>query len=391
MKDYHVIIFLGRLPSLTYFMERFIDFAKLHKIDYYAVDVNKEETYNSKYFDLYAEQENVIMVTFNNIGVRLMASDGSNLWKKNNIPVFDCIVDHPRNFDDIMLKPECDLYVFSLDEDHVEYIKRYYKKIKGVFFSPNGGNEVNSSIPFRKRKMDVIYMGECQKKIGAYPVLHQFSDGGQKFFSGCISNLANQPMKATETIIEQYCKDNAEYISEETLFELKSNYSGFIEATVRRFYKLEGMKALSDAGVHVDVFGTESWLDEDYPYSDNIVLHGRIPVNEMMDEIGNAKISLCFIPWFKKGCSEKNFDSMLNAAVCVTDRSDYLNEHYMDGKNIVYFDLNNPRQMANDVKWLLDHPDEAEKIARNGYNTAKKYDTWMNRFEYIWSVITQSV
>lgn len=168
-------------------------------------------------------------------------------------------------------------------------------------------------------------------------------------------------------------------MSDDVLLELNIKYAGYVEGMVRRHYKLECMKALDDAGIHVNVFG-DGWVDDDYIFSDNIVLHERIKVDKLMDLIGQAKISLCFIPWYKKGCSEKNFDSMLNGALCVTDRSEYLEKNYKDGYNIVFFDLNSPEQMAADIRWLLDNPDEAEKIARRGYYTARKYDTWKCRF-----------
>ena len=78
---------------------------------------------------------------------------------------------------------------------------------------------------------------------------------------------------------------------------------------------------------------------------------------------------------------------MLNGALCVSDHSEYLDDHYKDGENIIYFDLNNPKQMALDVKWLLEHPDAAQMIATRGYKTAKTYDQWENRFEHVLEVI----
>ena len=391
MKDYHVIVFLGRLIGPTYYAEQFLAFAQKHNIDCYIVNVNDEKTYNSEAFDLFAAQPNTVVLTFNNIGVHLLSESGNNFWKEKNIPVFDYIVDHPRNFADSMLIPPCDLYVFALDKDHVEYIKQYYKDLKGVYFSPNGGTEVNSSLPFKDREIDVLYMGNCQKKKDAFPAVECFEDGGVDFFSWCITNLVLNPMSATEHIIDSYFSEKKIDASDQAIYDLKRDYSGYIESTVRRYYKLEGMKALDDEGVHVDIYGNSDWIDDEYPFSDNIVLHERIGREELMEIIGHAKISLCFIPWFKRGCSEKNFDSMLNGALCVTDRSEYLNTNYRDGENIIFFDLNNPKQMAADVKWLLSHPDKASAIAHKGYKTAKKYDTWMERFEYVWSVIRNEV
>ena len=74
---------------------------------------------------------------------------------------------------------------------------------------------------------------------------------------------------------------------------------------------------------------------------------------------------------------------MLNGALCVTDSSEYLKINYKDGYNIVFFDLNNPSQMAADIKWLLANPESAQEIAQRGYETCLKYDTWNNRFDFV--------
>ena len=381
MSNLNVIVFIGIIRHLTYFMERFIEYANSCGINCYIVDVNKEETFNSAAFYQFATRPNTIMFTFNNIEVGLQSSSGNNFWQEKNIPVFDYIVDHPRNFEDTMLEPPCDLYVFSLDMNHVAYINRFYPKVKEAIFSPNGGTAVGKDLPYADRIIDVLYMGSCQVAVD-FPLIEDLPNNGADFYYSCISMLQENTMLTTEEAIEEYFLRSNIPASEELLHKLNHDYALYIERAVRRNTKLRGMKALSDAGVHVDIYGS-SWNDDAYPYSDNIIIHDRIEIDELMDLIGQAKISLCFIPWFKSGCSEKNFDSMLNGALCVSDRSNYLSEHYRDGYNIVYFDLDNPDQMAADVVWLLEHPDAAEQIAQKGKETATLYDTWDIRFENV--------
>ena len=161
-----------------------------------------------------------------------------------------------------------------------------------------------------------------------------------------------------------------------------------IEHTIRRFFKLRGIKALDDAGVKVDLWGY-NWSDDEIKFSDNITVHDFVPPEEVMRLCGDAKISLVFIGWQKRGCSEKNFDSFLSRAVCVSDSTEYLLEHYKDGDNIVYFDMQNMEQMAADIKYLLEHLDVAQKIADRGYETACKYDTWDVRYGQIYKMMCE--
>ncbi len=381
MSGFNVIVFLGMLVGPTYYIERFIDYMKRNNIEYYVVNTNITETFDNRLFDEFSSRPGTVMFTFNGIGVLLNDTDGNNYWKKHKIPVFDFIVDHPRNFSDLMIEPPCDLHVFTLDRNHEEYIRRYYPKIN-VFFSPNGGTDIRKSINYYDRDIEVLYMGSCGLKVTQFPCIDYFEDKGADFYRRVIDYMFTDSDLSTEDAIERYFVANDENIDDEFLSLLNIKCAGYIELYVRRQFKLRGIKALDVLNVHVDIWG-EDWEDEDYPFSSNINIHNRVNCEEIMEKITRSKISLCFIPWFKKGCSEKNFDSMLNGALCVTDKSEYLNEHYVDGYNIVFFDLNNPDQMAADVKWLLDNPREAEIIAKRGYETAKRYDTWDCRFERV--------
>ncbi len=369
---------MGILEGPDYYTNRFIDYIKEKKnIKYYIVNVKDRTSYESEEFEVFSNNKNVVMFTFNNVGIKL-ETKGVNYWKDKNIPVFDYIVDHPRYFEDSMLEPECDLHVFTLDEEHKEYIEKFYPRVKSVMFSPNGGTEVNGNIiKWEDRDIDVLYMGDCKPEYESYPDLEELGDRVEDFYTYTITKLVSTPMISTETAIESTLRDLSIAYDKELLYEFIKYCAPPIEAYVRRYFKLEGMKALDKSGVKVDVYG-RGWGDN--AFSDNIMLHGRIKRKELMNVIGRTKISLCFIPWFKRGCSEKNFDSMLNGALCVTDKSMYLCRNYTDGYNIVFFDLNNPEQMAMDIKWLLENPQMAKNIAIRGYETAKVNDTWTIRF-----------
>ncbi len=381
----HVVLFKGRLMTLDYFVDQLILFLENHGIDYYLVDTNKPETFNCPEFDRYLENQNIIMFTFNNIGIKLYTGD-ENIWKHYGIPVYSFIVDPPRAFSDALIHPECDIRVISLDKNRNDFVKEFYPKVKRTYYFPAAGVDVNSLLQLQDRELDVIYMGSCQPKEQTYPVLDYLEDGGSDLYNTVINYLVENTDITTEDAIRKYLESRFPDIDKEKLFEILILASKSIEDTVRRYFKIQGMYALDQMGVKVDIWG-KNWEDDDVPFSDNITVHGWIQPEELLKICGNAKISLVYMGWQKRGCSEKNFDSMLNRAVCVSDTSEYLRQHYTDGKNIVYFDMNNPAQMAYDVKWLLEHLDAAQKIADAGYRTAMLYDSWDVRYKEIFTMI----
>ena len=383
MIGFKIIFFLGPLETLRYFVERIIKSAETMGIEYLIADTNDPDSYDlSKLSSFIDSDVPTVMFTMNQIGILLKESD-ENYWKKHNVPVIDFIQDHPRNYDDTLLNPPCDIWAISLDQNNAEFIKRFYTKIKDVFFLPNGGTRVGEFIPFCNRTIDVIYMGNCQPEINEFPMINGLPENGNLFYGETIEMMINDPMLTTEEAIDNWFSYKNISISEENILSLNLAAAPYIENFVRRYFKQLGMHALDKAGVNVEIFGSDSWLDPQNPFSENIHLNERIPSSQINQLINSARISLCYIPWYKRGCSEKNFDSMLNGALCVSDKSEYLDRHYVDGKNIVLFDLDSPEQMAADVRWLLDHPHDAEEIARNGFLTAEKYDTWEKRFERI--------
>ena len=380
MREYKLIFFYGPLDALRYFVDRFVECSQKKNIQFLIADSTDPESYDLSRLNAFIEGDvPVFMFTMNHTGITLKEGE-ENYWKKHNISVFDFVQDHPRNYDDVLLDPPCDIKVLSLDKNNIDFIRRFYPGIKDVFFMPNGGTKVSEYIPFKNRAIDVLYMGGCQQPTDYFPPINGLPEQGMQFYTDVISVMADDPSLTTESAMEKwFCERNID-VTDDVLLTLNLQAAPYIENYIRRFFKLAGMHALDRAGVHVEIYGGDSWVDKDEPFSDNIHINPRISSEEMNSIISKARISLCFIPWYKRGCSEKNFDSMLNGALCVSDRSEYLEDHYPDGENIVYFDLRNPDQMACDIKWLLDNPSKAERIARKGYETAQKYDTWTERF-----------
>ena len=379
---FKLIFFYCPLDALRYFMDELAKCAGERGIDYLIADVSDPDSYKiSKLDGFLSDKVPTFMFTMNQAGIMLFDKDG-NYWKKRGIPVFDFIQDHPRNYEDVLFNPPCDIKAICLDQNNIKFIKRFYPGIKDIFFMPNGGTEVRGFIPFKDRSIDVLYMGGCQQPVEGFPKINGLPDDGIPFFMEVLEKLKTNSHLTTEEAIEEWFSERNIPVSEDVLLTLNLSAAPYIENAIRRYFKLLGMHALDKAGIHVEIYGGDSWVDSKNPFSDNIHINPRISSSELNSIISDAKISLCYIPWYKKGCSEKNFDSMLNGALCVSDKNMYLSEHYNDRENIVFFDMNAPDKMVADVKWLLEHDEEAERIAHNGYLTAGKYDTWKVRFDY---------
>lgn len=374
------------LETLDYFVEQLCVGAKKACIDYYIADARNPESYGGKKFYEYIEQEDCVLITFNQIGTMLFDDKDSNVWEKYNIPIYDIMVDHPRNYEDALINPLKVLNVLCIDKKHMDYIRTYYPNVNQVNFLPHGGcEEEKSTQEFNEREIDVLYVGSCQQEVNDFPAISILSDGGRELYNKVISLMITDSSYTTEEAIDKYFVENKIHVAKDVRLKLYNTCSFYIETFVRRYYKQLGMQELDKLGINVEIYG-DNWEDRNHKYGPNIKIHNRITSKDCNLLSGEAKICLNFMPWFKDGTSERVYNAMLNKSVCVSDRSIYLEEKFEDGENIVFFDLNNPAQMAMDVKFLLENPQVAKFIATNGYNKAKNQDEWENRLTEIISI-----
>ncbi len=377
---YNVVFFKGILETMDYFTDQLCIGAKELGCNIYVADSKDEASYNSEEFYEFLSRDNVFAVLLNHIGLNLQ-KDGENLWSKFSVMVFDFIQDHPRNFEDSLMEPVVDIHAIVLDDNHRKFIQRFYPKIKHIHFMPNGGAEVYGWMPYNERPIDVLYVGNCQRKLTNAPVISFLEDSGADFYASIFSFMKSNPSYTSEEAMERYFQERGFSVTEEMMYQLNKEPVMFIEENVRHYFKQRVLWYLSELGIKTEIYG-DNWQG-DFSINPNVKIHNRISSEGCNVLSGQAKICINCMPWYKDGCSERVFNTMLNASVCVSDPSRYLKENFEYGKDLVFYELDNIEQMACDILFLLDNPQMAENIAMNGYLKAKMYHSWKKRMKDI--------
>jgi glycosyltransferase involved in cell wall biosynthesis len=128
------------------------------------------------------------------------------------------------------------------------------------------------------------------------------------------------------------------------------------------------------AGLDVDSYGG-GW--------DN----GFIDFKEMAEVLGKSKISINF-----SGGADNNpqmklrpFEICASGALCLCEYTPALSNYYVVDEEIKVF--NTKEELDKLVTYYLEHEDEAEEIAKAGYDRTIAKHTWKQRFEEIFNVI----
>ncbi len=96
--------------------------------------------------------------------------------------------------------------------------------------------------------------------------------------------------------------------------------------------------------------------------------------------MGDSKIVLNTLPWFRDGSHERVFNAMLSGAVAVSETTQYL-EEALPSDAWVSFDLSpeSLEGLAQRILALLADESRLQGIASAGYEAALSAHTWENR------------
>ncbi|WP_170866747.1 glycosyltransferase family protein [Anaerocolumna jejuensis] len=324
------------------------------------------------------------MITFNFIGIGkdedFIMEDGELLWNQREVLCFNILVDHPFYYDkDFENLP--DYYkMFCIDNDHVNYVKRFYKKVKSVEFLPLAGTEIDSDyIPFYKRKFDIIFTGNYTPPTTFEKYINRIDDEYAAFYWRIVNELMTNTDMPMDKAMEKYIRLEIPDASEEDLKEGMAAMI-FIDLYVRFHFRGQVIKSLVDNGYIVHVFG-KGWDMLPCIHPENLIRHGSINSYECICNMKNTKISLNIMPWFKNGGHDRIFNSMLSKSVCVTDESEFIKNKYVEGQDYIKYSLSRINELPDKIEKILCDRKGSAEIAQNGYIKTKFAHTWKHRAE----------
>lgn len=340
----------------------------------YGVETEQIERMNSsivpKHFDAF--------IGFNSPLTALQMDDGTYIMDFFQCPFFNILVDPPY-YHNTALSPHMEnLYCIFLDEEHVEYCKQNYLPCKSVEMGYLIG-PIGDVIPYEERKIDVLFTGglyNSEEIKGAF-----YKESGNKaaieLFQYLIECGLEYPEYSTVELMKHWLKERSCEVDAETLNMLLGMVGVKAEYYLRGYYREKVVTALVEAGVKVHVAGG-GWerLSVKEEYRDNLVHMGSLDMKQTGEVTANSKILLNVMPWFKNGLHDRIPTAMHNGVVCVTDSSTYIDANFQDMENIVLYNLKEIEKLPDKVKWLLNNPDEAKKIADAGQQKAAAEYTW---------------
>ena len=373
-----VILLKGMLPELDFFIDCMAESLE----DAYVLDISQNIFYKQLGVLDAAIDETTHVITFDSVGLSVETSEGLNYWELKRVKFHNIFVDAPICFYNVLERHLKCMQVIVIDRNHKEFINTYYPDCP-VEFLPHGGAVLPSDkeIAYEDREVEVLYVGS--RKFEDQPVIiDSLPDGGRELFNMAEQTLIKYPHMTLEKVFDKYMDEVGIKLEPKTQLMIIGALYDVVLRKVRSCYQAKIIEALASAGIHVDVYYGEEWKEIAGKYPGYITVHEKILPEECLKLMHSSKITLNIQPWFKYGAHERIYNAMLNGSVCVTDTSEYLQKYFKNGRDIVFYELNDLDRLVKSVKMLLENPGYAKNIIENQKKAAAS-STWQNRIHNI--------
>lgn len=385
-----LVLFTNGVETLEFFSKEMGKTFEKRGISLFYFNL-KEPLRSTKLLKKFIKPHETAVVSFNFEGMEqeegIYDKSGVSLWDAYEIPCYNIVVDHPMYYHPFLMQVPKNYYHISIDRTHENYMRRYYPEIRRGGFLPLAGTALSDGYgkDIKERSMDVIFTGNYTPPSYCDKFIYGINDEYAEFYMDIIHDLLEHPDKVFEDVMEEHC---FAAMGENPLKDLRFTYSKsiFLDLYIRNFERGAVIKALADGGQKVHVFGKD-WDKLSCEYPENIVHYPQTDSKSCLQAIGDAKLSLNVMPWFKDGAHDRIFNSMLNGAVSVTDGSIYLREKFTDQKELLFYDLLKLKELPQKVTSLLENTEKLQEIQQTGFEAAKAEHTWEVRAEQLLEMI----
>lgn len=306
-----------------------------------------------------------------------------------NVLYVTYLCDHPASHWGRLKKFNKNTVVFTCDALHEKFAQEYFDNIKYIKFIPLSGSCTKKQVPYGERKYDIVFTGTYEKPEQSYnQMLAALSGSLKPFGEYVLKKIIEIPELTREECLKKALEEYGIAVTRDEFIELTDEFTG-VDLWARHYYRDKIIRILIENGLNVHVFGN-GWEEFESDFKDHLIIEkGNSYVARKA--VADAKISLNIMPWFKAGFQERIATAMLNGAVAVTDKSDYICDNFTDGEEMIFYSLRDLGQLPVKIRSLLANEEQAEEIAVKGKERAENELTWQHRTFDMIAYIKQEV
>ena len=330
--------------------------------------------------------------------------DGQNVFDLIHGPKYHFIFDHPLWMKEHLENAPKRYYVLTHGEDYLAFVKKYFKEeVTDCFLLPPAGmqrealestdegaqiqSQNHIGVGLAQEQLDITFIGTWYDYRERLQYIYNTKGRERYLANRFLLMMKKNPNLTAEAAFTQALDWYGIKVDEKTykalLFEMKQ-----VVFAIMTYYREKVIKTILESGLSVHVYG-DSWKHSPLAKNENLICHPQVSLAESLEVWERSKISLNIMSWHKGGFTERIANMLLAGTLAVSDKSDYLTEHFTDEKDMLLFDLTELEKLPDKLKHYLTNEKEREKIAENGKRKALCEHTWEKRTEELLEIIEE--
>lgn len=370
------VIGTSQYHSTVFFMQEMAEEMRQCGYEVTVLDVNDGTAYEKQRQEILCREYDIIF-TINGMLLEEESVLGPRLLSNQNVLYCTYLMDHPLIHIERLKNSYPHIFILSPDRKHTEFVDTYMRHIWCAGFLPHGGCTGNAVKDYQERSIDISFMGSYHSPKKIWDGFARYPAAMCSLMQAVAKVLEGQPQQTVEEALQKQLDARGIVAGKEEFMDIMGEIRE-VDRYIRSYYRDQVIRVLVESGVTVDVYG-DGWEEFETVGREHIRIHPAVSYQDSLDIIGNSKISLNIMPWFKDGSHDRVFTAMLNGAVCLTDGSGYLQEIGTEEENIYFYSLKGLRYLPAKVRRILSDKKQGEKVALAGKELAEQYHTWKNR------------
>ncbi len=292
------------------------------------------------------------------------------------------LLDHPINMYGHFTCSSKDCCLLTHDRNYLSFARRYFRDFKGYFYFPPAGtlpDDVSHTVPASAipKQYGIIFMGTYHDYRHALAAIYSYPRFYRLFASRFLLSMRRNPAFPAEKAFAEVLDDVCLTLNDNEFLNMFASMKPVTDC-ITAYFREKVIRTLLNAGIKIHVYG-DSWEAAPFCSHKYLVHHPALPMDESLQAIQKSKISLNIMSWHKDGLTERILNPMLCQTVVLSDKSTRLEEEFVDGEDIVLFDLSKIECLPELVRRLLSDENYLGHLARNGYRKAMEKHRWCHR------------
>lgn len=317
----------------------------------------------------------------------LCSDEGALYLNRFDAPFFHLIVDHPMHVHLSLQAPVKRHCVICLDRFHRDYLKRYYPHLEAVLYLPFGGIAADdfTGLSAWPDEEGADLFASAPERI--YDILFPATYTPLSYYRERMEIEEPEYPDIADSILEEYRRGSLRPLDELFLERfgsdgefcaMKMHRARHIDRYIRQWYRDFILGTFLEAGFTVDVTGFR-WELYDGVGKENLRIHPPSRYPDQLQMLSKSKITLNVQPLFLDGMHDRIPNAMMNRSVILSDTCEYQREHFLSGRDGLFFDKNHPEEIIPTVRELLKSPEQMREMAEHGAKKIRESHTWYHR------------